>query len=105
MNRSKIPHAISSFVLAAALCMTASTFSSADERTRCQHRVEGAEQHYRHEVHLHGKHSRQAEKAKAKLNELWTHCWREAHAWYDPYHRQWRTDRDWDRNYDWDRYR
>jgi hypothetical protein len=67
--------------------------------------VESAEQHYRHEVHVHDKHSRQAEEAKAKLNELWTHCWQEGHAWYDPYHRQWRTERDWDRNYNWDRER
>ena len=49
MNCLKIQHAITSFVLVAGLCLTASTLSSADERTRCQSRVQNAEQHYRHE--------------------------------------------------------
>ena len=103
MDHSSIRHTLTSIALAAALCLATASRSAADERTRCQRRVEGAERHYRHEVQRHGKHSRQAEQAKAKLNARWNHCWLEAHAWYDPHRREWRTDRDWERSYDWDR--
>ena len=97
---------LSSTIAACALGITlifATPKASANERTRCQHKVEKAEEHYRHEVHEHGKHSPKAEEAKAKLNATWDRCWDEAHAWYDPQRHDWRTDRDWDRNYDWDR--
>jgi hypothetical protein len=73
-----------------------------DHRTECQKKVEKAQDHFRHEVHEHGKHSRQAENARAKLNAEWDRCWTLAHGWYDPHRHEWRTDRDWDRNYDWD---
>lgn len=71
-------------------------------RSRCQRSVERAEDHYRHEAREHGRHSRQAEDAKAKLSNEWDRCYSETHAWYDPHRREWRNDRDWDRNYDWD---
>ncbi|MBV9342478.1 MAG: hypothetical protein JO159_16525 [Acidobacteria bacterium] len=103
MSRFQIPSAILACAVATALCLSAPLKASADERSRCQHRVERAGEHYRHEARKHGKHSRSAERAKARLNAEWDHCWREAHGWYDPQRREWRTDRDWDRNYDWDR--
>ena len=64
--------------------------------------IQKAEDHYRKESHEHGKHSRQANNARAKLNETWDRCWSSTHAWYDPHRHEWRTDRDWDHNYDWD---
>jgi hypothetical protein len=102
MNCLKLSSTIAAVAVGATL-LVGPAKASADERSRCQHRVDKAEQHYRHEAHEHGKHSRQAEEAKAKLNAEWDRCWTEAHSWYDPYRHEWRTDRDWDRNYDWDR--
>lgn len=94
--------------IAACAVATALTFAAPpkataeDARDRCQQRVEKAQEHYRHELHEHGKHSSQAEGAKAKMNQAWERCWRETKAWYDPDRHEWRTDRDWDRNFDWD---
>jgi hypothetical protein len=102
MNRLKLSSTVAAVAIAAALFVTAPSKASADSRSHCQQRVEKAEQHYRHELREHGRHSRQAEDAKARLNNTWEHCWNEAHGWYDPHRREWRTDRDWDRNYDWD---
>ena len=107
MNHRSLGTAITGLALGAALVLfNAPTVSARDDgagRTRCQHRVEKAEEHYRHEDHEHGKHSPQAEEAKARLNSTWDRCWNETHAWYDPDRHEWRSDRDWDRNYDWDR--
>lgn len=102
MTLMKLSSTIIAFAVAAALLVAAPSKASADERSNCQRRVEKAEQHYRHEAHEHGRHSRQAEDAKARLNATWDRCWTQAHGWYDPHRREWRTDRDWDRNYDWD---
>lgn len=105
MKNFKFTGAVAALVVGGALLLTTGPRASADDdaRGRCQHRTEKAEQHYRQEVREHGRHSRQAEDAKAKLNETWDRCYSDAHGWYDPQTREWRTDRDWDRNYDWDR--
>src|SRR6266496_5367027 len=66
--------------LAAAGVMTVPSRASADDRSDCQRRVEKAQDHYRKEAHEHGKHSRQADNARAKLNETWDRCWSTAHA-------------------------
>ena len=87
--------AISIFAVVAVLLFSAPPKAAADDdRLRCQHRAEKAEEHYRHEVREHGKHSPKAQEAKAKLNQAWDRCWSEAHAWYDPDRHEWRTDRD-----------
>lgn len=88
--------------LAVAFSTTAAEKAFADEHSHCQQRVEKAQDHYRHEVREHGRRSRQAEQARARLNSEWDRCWTRAHAWYDPQRHEWRNDRDWDRNYDWD---
>lgn len=104
MKDFKLTSALGALVVGGALLLTAAPRASADDdaRGRCQQRTERAEQHYRQEVREHGRDSRQADKAKAQLNEVWDRCYSEAHGWYDPHRREWRTDRDWDRNYDWD---
>ena len=102
MHRLQLPSTLVAFALAATFAVTAPTKALADARSNCQHRVEKAEQHFRHEARKHGKHSPQAEDAKARLNAEWDRCWNETHGWYDPHRHEWRTDRDWDRNYDWD---
>jgi hypothetical protein len=102
MNHLRLGNAIAVMALGAGLMFATAPQAAADARSACQHRVEKARERYRHEVHEHGRNSRAAERAKAKLNSEWDHCWRMAHSWYDPDRREWRTDRDWDRNYDWD---
>jgi hypothetical protein len=103
MKPNKIGSAVAALVLGGALTVATAPRASADEgRTRCQRNVEKAQEHYRHEAREHGKHSRQAQEARAKLNSEWDRCWSESRGWYDPHHHEWRTDRDWDRNYDWD---
>ena len=100
--RLKISSTLMALIVGAAMLGIAPSRAAADSRSNCQRRVERAQEHYRHEAHEHGKHSRQAENARAKMNAEWDRCWNEAHAWYDPNRREWRTDRDWNRNYDWD---
>jgi hypothetical protein len=102
MDSLKISGVLTALALGAALFMAAPPKAAADRRSNCQHRVDKAEQHYRHEAREHGRHSRQAEDAKSRLNAAWDRCWNETHSWYDPNRHEWRTDRDWDRNYDWD---
>jgi hypothetical protein len=105
MKHLKFGNAIAALGLGAALLFATTPKASADNdhgRGRCQHQVEKAQDKYRHEVHEHGKHSHQAEQARARLNSTWDRCWNSAHGWYDPNRREWRTDRDWDHNYDWD---
>ena len=74
-----------------------------DERAECRSRVEKAQEHYRHELREHGKHSAKADEARGKLKEEFEKCWAHDQAWYDPDRQEWRTDRDWDHHYDWDR--
>ena len=105
MRQANLKNAIIACAISAGLlCSSAGRVFADDDhgRTRCQHRVEKAEEHYRHEVREHGKHSPDAENAKAKMNAEWDRCWTESHGWYDPHRHEWRTDHDWDHNYDWD---
>ena len=105
MKNSKFTAAVGALVVGAALLLTAVPKAAADNdraRNRCQQRTEKAEQHYRQEVREHGRNSRQAESAKAKLNGTWDRCYTSARGWYDPQSHEWRSDRDWDHNYNWD---
>ena len=102
MERGKFLSGAAALAVGAALLLTLPVKASADDHSRCQHRVEKAQERYRHEAHEHGKHSRQADDARAKLSAEWERCWSEGRGWYDPQRHEWRTDRDWDRNYDWD---
>ena len=102
MHKWKLSSVLTASALAAVCFVAVPPKASADERSECQRRVEKARDHYRKEAHEHGKHSRQAENARAKLAEAWDRCWGEVHSWYDPDRHEWRTDRDWDRHYDWD---
>ena len=104
MKHSSLRSALIGFAIGGALIFSQAQKSFADDhgRSRCQQKVEKAEDHYRHEAREHGRHSRQAEEARAKLNNEWDRCWNETHAWYDPHRHEWRNDRDWDHNYDWD---
>jgi hypothetical protein len=106
MSGLKLSHALASLALGAALVAVTTPAVRADDnrgRNRCQQQTERAQQKYQEEAREHGRHSPQAENARARLNSIWDRCYEEVHAWYDPHSQHWRNDRDWDRNYDWDR--
>ena len=101
MNRFRLSAVLVGLAVGTALLLTPPK-ASADARSNCQHRVEKAREHYRHEAREHGRDSAQAQNARARLNAAWDRCYNEVHSWYDPNRHEWRNDRDWDRNYDWD---
>ena len=108
MRRLKLSHALALLALGAALVAATTPAARADDdhdhgRSRCQQKTEHAQQKYQEEAREHGRHSPQAESARARVNATWDRCYNEVHAWHDPHSQQWRNDRDWDRNYDWDR--
>ena len=103
MKHMRLGNALAALALAGALILATTPKAHADDgRSKCQSRVERANQHYRDEVRNHGRHSEQAEKSKSQLTAVWERCYSQAHGWYDPNRHEWRTDRDWDRNYNWD---
>jgi hypothetical protein len=101
MNRVKLATAVAALAVAGTLLM-APLNAAADARSDCQHRIERAHQHYQEAARAHGRESRQAQDARARLTNEWDRCYNEVHAWYDPNRHEWRNDRDWDRNFDWD---
>jgi hypothetical protein len=76
--------------------------SHADDRAKCQHRIEKAEAKLDKAVSKHGEGSGQARTARRELNDEREHCWTQYHAWYDAHARQWHNDRDWDHDRDHD---
>ena len=103
MKHMRLGNALAALALAGALILATTPKAHADDgRSKCQSRVERANQHYRDEVRNHGRHSEQAEKSKSQLTSVWERCYSQAHGWYDPNRHEWRNDRDWDRNYNWD---
>jgi len=76
--------------------------SQADERGKCQKRIERAENRLYDAVRRHGPASRQANDKRRALNAERERCWNLHRAWWGVRDRQWHTERDWDR-YDNDR--
>ena len=105
MKYRKMGSLVAGFALSTTLLISTPPRASAndDERAECRSRVEKAQEHYRHELREHGKHSSKADEARAKLKEEFEKCWTHDQAWYDPDRQEWRTDRDWNQHYDWDR--
>jgi hypothetical protein len=103
MKHMRLGNALAALALGGALILATTPKVHADDgRSRCQSRVEKANDRYHKEVREHGRRSEQAEKAKSRLTAEWDRCYTQAHGWYDPNRHEWRTDRDWDRNYKWD---
>ena len=73
MNCLKLSGALTAIAVGGVLFMTPSR-AAADARSNCQHRVEKARQHYRHEAREHGRESAQAQEAKARLTNEWDRC-------------------------------
>ena len=76
--------------------------SHADDRAKCQQRIERAEARLHEAVSRYGPVSRQANDRRRDLNAERERCWKLHQAWWGARDHQWHTDRDWDR-YDQDR--
>ena len=69
----------------------------ADERAKCQQRIEKAEGKLNEQVRKHGWNSSQANNSRRELNAEREQCWNQHHAWWGYNDRQWHNERDWDR--------
>jgi hypothetical protein len=68
----------------------------ADDREKCEHRIEKAEARLDHEIREHGEHSSQARERRRDLNAERDRCWNEYHGWWDGRTHEWHEHRDWD---------
>jgi hypothetical protein len=89
-------------VLSVLLFFAAVPRAHADNRARCQQRIEKAEARFYEAVRRHGEHSRQAIDRRHDLNAERERCWREHHAWWDAHEHRWHNERDWDHDRDHD---
>jgi hypothetical protein len=68
----------------------------ADDKARCQHRIEKAEARLDEAVQKHGERSHQADDARHELNDAREDCWSHYHQWYDGKEHRWHDQHDWD---------
>ena len=103
MNNTRFGKAaIAAALLSVLLLFAAVPPSHADERERCQQRIERAEARLDQAIRKHGEYSHQANDRRRDLTAERERCWRESHAWWDAHAHQWHSDRDWDRDHDHD---
>ena len=101
MNSTRFGKAVvAAAVLSVLLLFAAAPPSHADDRERCQQRIERAEARLYEAIRKHGEYSHQANDRRRDLNAGRERCWREHHAWWDGHEHQWHDDRDWDRDHD-----
>ncbi len=91
---------VAAALLSVLLLFAAVPRSYADNREKCQQRVERAEARLDQAIHRHGMNSPQANDRRRDLNAERERCWREHHAWWNAHDHQWHNDRDWDRDHD-----
>jgi len=89
-------------VLSVLLLFAAVPRSHADDRGRCQERIERAEVRLNEAIRKHGESSHQANDRRRDLNAERERCWREHHGWWNAQEHQWHTDRDWDHDHEHD---
>jgi hypothetical protein len=75
----------------------------ADDREKCEHRIEKAEARLDKEIREHGEHGREVAERRRDLNAERERCWNEYHGWWDGRDHQWHERRDWDDDHDRDR--
>ena len=71
--------------------------SQADDRARCQQRMENAEFKLDQAIRKHGVGSTQANNWRQNLILTREECWNRYHGWWSGSDHQWHTERDWDR--------
>jgi hypothetical protein len=94
--------AIAAALLSVLLLFTVVPRSHADDRGRCQERIERAEVRLNEAIRKHGEGSHQANDRRRDLNAERERCWREHHGWWNAQEHQWHSERDWDRDHDHD---
>ncbi len=72
--------------------------ADADDRGKCEHRIEKAEVRLDQAIRNHGERSRQANERRRDLNAERDRCWNQYHGWWDGRTHQWHDQRDWDRD-------
>jgi len=92
--------AVAAALLSVLLLFAAVPPSHADDRERCQQRIEKAEARLDEAIRKHGEYSHQANDRRRDLNAERERCWREQHGWWDAHAHQWHNDRDWDHDHD-----
>jgi len=92
--------AVAAALLSVLLLFAAVPPSHADDRERCQQRIEKAEARLDEAIRKHGENSHQANDRRRDLNAERERCWREQHGWWDAHAHQWHNDRDWDHDHD-----
>jgi len=91
--------AIASTVLGVILSVASAPLARADEeRSKCQHHIEKAEDKLSRAISRHGERSSQARSARERLAAERHNCWARHHAWYNAQERRWHTEQDWDRD-------
>jgi len=78
------------------LCASAAPARADEDRSKCQHHIEKAEEKLERAVSRHGERSAQAREAREHLNAERRECWGHHHAWYEAHERRWHTEQDWD---------
>jgi hypothetical protein len=89
---------LSAALSAAMICLAAAPAAHADDRSKCQHKIEKAEAKLDDAVRKHGPRSRQAEDRRRDLNNERERCWGAYHSWYDGHEHRWHSEHDWDRD-------
>src|SRR5258706_943087 len=91
--------AIASTVLGVILSVASVPLARADEeRSKCQHHIEKAEDKLSRAISRHGERSSQARTARAHLAAERHNCWARHNAWYNAQERRRHTEQDWDRD-------
>lgn len=104
-NLKKVSHwrnAIAAGAVAGAMLLFAAATprAYADDREKCEHRIDKAEHRLDDAVREHGERSRQADDRRRDLNAERERCWNEYHGWWDGRTHQWHQHRDWDDEHD-----
>ena len=68
----------------------------ADDRAKCQHKIESAELKLDQAIRKHDERSHQAEDRRRDLNAERERCWNAYHGWWDGDEHRWHDARDWD---------
>ncbi len=87
------------FLVGAVAMFGAVPRSYADTQAQCQKRIQKAENDVEQQIRKHGERSREAENARANLNNQRERCWNEHHQWWSGKDQQWHKQRDWDQSY------
>ena len=88
---------VAAAILSVLLAYVAVPRSQADDRAKCQQRVERAQARLDDAIRRYGGNSKQAINSWHQFNAENERCWNLYHEWWSKNDHQWRKERDWDR--------